>query len=256
LTERERAAPSLPPPFRLLAYECLDSTNNEAKRLAAAGAAHGTLIWAREQSGGRGRLDRSWTSQSGNLFMSVILRPDVPPPRAAELGFVASLAVADMVDRFVPMTDQVRLKWPNDVLVDGAKLAGILLEAWLAAAGPVEWVVLGIGVNVVAAPTGTAYPATALHAHGSARPDAAAVLETLGVTLADRIAEWQAEGFAPIRHAWLARARGLGEMLEIRHGGAPIAGRFLDLDLDGALVLETETGLRRVTAGDVHFPNL
>jgi BirA family biotin operon repressor/biotin-[acetyl-CoA-carboxylase] ligase len=248
--------PTLPPPFRVVAYDRIGSTSDEAKRLAAAGATHGTLVWAREQTSGRGRLDRSWVSPRGNLFMSAVLRPDLPPVRAAELGFVAALAVADMVESFVPATGRVRLKWPNDVLADGAKLSGILLEAWSGPTGQVDWVVLGIGVNIAAAPTDTPYPATALHALGGAQPDTRAVLERLGITLAERLVLWESQGFAPIRRDWLARARGLGEALEIRQGGAPVIGRFLDLDLDGALVLETASGLRRITAGDVHFQGL
>jgi BirA family transcriptional regulator, biotin operon repressor / biotin---[acetyl-CoA-carboxylase] ligase len=255
MNEAGGGVPTLPPPFLVLAYDSIASTSDEAKRLAAAGAAHGTLVWALEQTSGRGRLDRQWVSPRGNFFMSAVLRPELPPARAAELGFVAALAVADTIDSFLPAPGRVRLKWPNDVLVDGAKLSGILLEAWSAPTGQVDWVVLGIGVNIVAAPTGTPYPATALHALGGAEPDARAVLERLGTALAARLALWETGGFAPIRRDWLARARGLGEAIEIRHGGEPVVGRFLDLDLDGALVLETDSGLRRITAGDVHFQN-
>jgi BirA family transcriptional regulator, biotin operon repressor / biotin---[acetyl-CoA-carboxylase] ligase len=232
----------------------LGSTSDEAKALAAAGAPAGTIVWALEQTGGRGRLDRSWSSPRGNLFSSFVLRPEVAPAQAAELGFVASLAVAEAVSGFVLQPAPIRLKWPNDVLVDGAKIAGILLEARSASSGLVDWVVLGIGINIVAAPEGTPYPATCIARLTETPPLAGAVLEALAAALATWLDIWDRRGFPPIREAWLDRARGLGETLQIRQGEAILSGRFLDLDLDGALVLETATGVRRITAGDVHFP--
>ncbi len=254
MTAAHGEAPALPPPFQVVALDSVGSTNDEAKRLAASGAAHGTLVWALEQTSGRGRLDRVWASPRGNLYISAILRPAVPPARAAELGFVASLAVADLVAALVPGgRDKVRLKWPNDVLADGAKLSGILLEAWSESGGPVDWVVLGIGVNLASAPVGTPYPVTSFATLG-AEIDVSAGLEALASALAVRLAMWEQSGFAPIRRDWLGLARGLDERLEIRHGSTPIAGLFRDLDADGALVLETEAGLRRITAGDVYFP--
>src|SRR6202035_1665378 len=113
----EETAPSLPPPFSLVAYDRLGSTSDEAKMLAANGAGHGTVVWAREQTGGRGRLDRSWISPRGNLFVSAILRPDATPAQAGALSFVAALAVTEAAESFLPDTAKVTLKWPNDVLV-------------------------------------------------------------------------------------------------------------------------------------------
>ena len=232
----------------------LGSTSDEAKALAAAGAPAGTVIWALEQTGGRGRLDRRWSSPRGNLFSSFLLRPEATPAQAAELGFVAALAVADAVASFIAQPDDIRLKWPNDVLVDGAKIAGILLEARSASSGLVDWVVLGIGINIAAAPEGTPYPATCVAGLTQTAPSVETVLEALATSLAHWLDIWDRRGFPPIREAWLDRARGLGETLQIRQGNATLSGRFLDLDLDGALVLETETGVRRITAGDVYFP--
>jgi BirA family transcriptional regulator, biotin operon repressor / biotin---[acetyl-CoA-carboxylase] ligase len=244
---------TLPSFFSLVAHDCLGSTSDEAKRLAAEGAVPGTLVWALEQTDGRGRLDRRWVSPRGNLFLSLVLRPEAAPAQAAELGFVAALAVAETVASFLPDSVKVTLKWPNDVLADNSKLAGILLEARSAPTGLVDWVVLGIGINIVAAPTGTPYPATCLGSLMVDAPTVGTVLERLAGALEQWLRVWDSRGFAPIREAWLARARGLGDLLVIRHGGEALTGRFLDLDLDGALVLETPTGTRRVTAGDVHF---
>jgi BirA family biotin operon repressor/biotin-[acetyl-CoA-carboxylase] ligase len=253
VTEGDAAAITLPPPFTLAVYDCLGSTNDEAKTLAGLGAAHGLVVWAREQSGGRGRLDRRWISPRGNLFASILLRPRGTPAKAAELSFVAALAVADAVRSLLPGTAALALKWPNDLLADGAKLAGILLEARSDPGGQMEWVVLGIGINVALAPAAD-YPTACLSRLAGHAIDVATVLERLVQALAVWIERWDRQGFAPIRTAWLACAAGLGRTLDIRQGGAMLAGKFVDLDLDGALVLETPAGLRRVTAGDVHFP--
>jgi BirA family transcriptional regulator, biotin operon repressor / biotin---[acetyl-CoA-carboxylase] ligase len=246
------AAITLPPPFSLAAYDCVVSTNDEAKRLAGVGAAAGLVVWAREQSGGRGRLDRRWISPRGNLFASVLLRPSVAPAMAAQLSFVAAIAVVDVARSLLPEAVALVLKWPNDVLADGGKLSGILLEARSDPSGQLEWVVLGIGINVAAAPIAD-YPTACLSRLAGHAIQVSTVLERLVHALAVRIEAWSRQGFAPIRLAWLAHAAGLGAALDIRQGGAILAGKFVDLDLDGALVLETPSGLRRVTAGDVHF---
>ncbi|MEI9987612.1 MAG: biotin--[acetyl-CoA-carboxylase] ligase [Aliidongia sp.] len=246
-------APTLPSPFILVAHDCVGSTSDEAKTLASAGAQHGTLVWALEQTGGRGRLDRRWVSPRGNLFASIVLRPEAPPAQAAELGFVAALAVAETIERFAG-PDHVRLKWPNDVLAGGSKIAGILLEARSGSSGLVDWVVLGIGINIVAAPSGTPYPATCLAQLTMAVPPVGEVLKALAASLAMWLGIWESRGFSPIRDAWLGKACGLGDPLQVRQGEDELSGRFLDLDLDGALVLETASGIRRITAGDVYFP--
>ena len=122
--------PALPPGFRLAALETVDSTNAEALRRAEAGAPDGTFVWARRQEAGRGRQAKPWSSPAGNLYTSLLLRPACAPARAAELSFVAAVAVADTVaDLLGPAGPAVSCKWPNDVLVDGAKISGILLES-------------------------------------------------------------------------------------------------------------------------------
>jgi BirA family biotin operon repressor/biotin-[acetyl-CoA-carboxylase] ligase len=244
--------PRLPPSFTAVLRDSVGSTSDEAKALAAAGAPHGTLVWAREQTAGRGRLDRQWQSPRGNLYTSCILRPGVAPARAAELGFVAALAVAETVRALLPATVPVALKWPNDVLVDGGKVAGILLEAQSGPNGLVDWLVLGMGINIVAAPENTPYRAVALQPLGAVA-DAGMVLELLYGALAERLDDWRDGGFARIRTRWLDRARGLGQQIEVRQGDGIVSGRFVDLDHDGALVLETAEGRRRITTGDVHF---
>jgi BirA family biotin operon repressor/biotin-[acetyl-CoA-carboxylase] ligase len=231
--------------FDVRYYDSIGSTNDEAMRLAHDGAAHGTVVCAREQTAGRGREARRWHSPPGNLYASILLRLDGSPNRAAELSFVAALAVADTVDRFLPDGAKAALKWPNDVLVRGAKIAGILLESADAA------VVVGIGINVRRAPLEVPYPVTHLATGVAAAPEPEATLHILLQSLAFRFADWQSEGFTQIRAAWLARAHPPGSPIRIKVGDRSITGQFGGLAHDGALIVQTVDGPARIVAGDV-----
>ena len=241
----------------MVALDEAGSTNDEARARAAAGAPEGTVVWALRQQAGRGRRGRSWVSPPGNLYLSVVLRPACPARHVAQLSFVAALAVVDLVDG--PLPGRARCKWPNDILVDGAKVAGILLESALGACGRVDWVVLGIGVNLASHP-GIAgpVPSTSLAAAGGApalAPEDA--LPLLLAALARRRQDWQAQGFGAVRRAWLARAHGLGGPVTVENGGRRRAGVFAGLDADGALVLAQADGSRlSIAAGDVVFGDL
>ncbi len=235
--------PDLPAWTTLHAHDAIGSTSDEARRLAEAGAADGTAVWARRQVAGRGRLGRPWSSPVGNLYVSVVLRRG-PPARAAELGFACALAVADLAAGAAPHA-AVTLKWPNDVLLGGAKLAGVLLEATDA------FVVAGLGVNLAAAPEGLPYPATTLAAHGAPlTPEAALgrLLHALHARLAERDA-----GFAHTRAAWLARGPTRGAAISVTVGGVRVEGRFAGLGEDGALLAVVGGAERRFVAGEVGF---
>jgi BirA family biotin operon repressor/biotin-[acetyl-CoA-carboxylase] ligase len=250
------AAPSLDSFFRLAALDSIDSTNAEAARRAAAGAPAGTLVWALRQTAGRGRRGRAWSSPEGNLYFSLLLRPEVGAAAAASLGFVAGLALSQAVDGLLPEGRRSELKWPNDLLVGGRKVAGILLEASAAEPGRLDHLVLGIGVNVASHPDGLPYPATSLAAEG-ASADAAGTLAAFAGRFLPAYRAWERDGFPAIRAAWLARARGLGQPIVVRLENATLDGRFAALDEQGALLLEAADGSRRtVTAGDLHFPGL
>lgn len=245
--------PALPPFFTLVALDRIDSTNEEAHRRARSGAPEGTLVWAREQTGGRGRRGRAWSSPPGNLYVSLLLRPAVPPAEAAQLGFVAAVAMAETLCACLPGERQLRVKWPNDLLIDGAKVAGILPEAEAAGAS-VAALVLGMGINLASHPANTPYPATSL---GAAGADVAieALLESLAGHLHLWYRRWQEAGFAPIRARWLDFAAGLGQAIEVRLEAATLKGRFAALDASGALDLElADGGHRLVSAGDVFYP--
>lgn len=230
--------------FDVLHYDRIGSTNDEAKRLALEGAPHGTVVHADEQTAGRGRLSRAWFSPPGNLYLSVLLRFELPPARLAELSFVAALAVADAVDGLLPKTIRATLKWPNDVLVGGAKIAGILLEQAEGA------VIMGIGLDVLNAPTNANYRTTTIVANGGlATVDGARdiLLRQLGIHLA----RWEAEGFEPIRQGWLARGPMPGTTLRVTQGASVVEGEFAGLGTDGGLLLDTADGRQRILAGDV-----
>ncbi|MGA9867541.1 MAG: biotin--[acetyl-CoA-carboxylase] ligase [Acetobacteraceae bacterium] len=225
--------------FDIRQYESLGSTSDEAFRLAREGAAHATVVTAGEQTAGRGRVGRSWDSPVGNLYLSVLLRLDLAPGRIAELSFVAALAVAETVDAFV--TGRASLKWPNDVLIDGAKVAGILVEQADGVA------VIGIGVNVAHCPSGLAYPVTSLVASRAPLVDVPLVRATLLTALSRRLDAWRSHGFATIRADWLARAHPPGTPLR---AGA-LEGTFATIDPGGALLLDTPEGRVRIVGGEV-----
>ena len=243
---------SLPSFYRLVSHERIASTSDEAKALAQQGEPAGTLVWARTQTAGRGRQGRGWISPAGNFYASLILRPAVPVATAAQLGFVAAIAVADACLALGPHAP-ISLKWPNDVLLSGRKLAGLLLESRSRGDGALEWLVLGIGINLATYPTDIEYPATALAATGTdAEPEA--MLAALAASFLAWHERWRdGAGFATIRAEWLARARGLGQPIRVRLPGETREGVFGGLDTDGALLLDTDTGRQRIAAGEV-FP--
>jgi len=234
--------------------EELESTSDLAKELAEQGAAHGEVVIAEKQTAGRGRRGRTWSSPAGkNLYLSAVLRPQLPPQRAAELTLVASLAVCDACRQ---AGVDAGIKWPNDVLVGGRKVAGILTEL---AAEPdlVHWVVVGIGVNLNAGrddfPEELRDQATSLALErGQPVPRAlfAAALLALLEQWLDRHAE---EGFEAVRGAWRERSATLGREVRVDLDGGEIAGVAEDLDGSGALLVRSGSGLVRVVAGDVRI---
>jgi len=245
---------SLPPAYDVVAFNSIDSTNDEAKRRAEEGAPAGTLIWSREQTKGRGRRGRDWKSPPGNLYLSLILRPDRSVGEAAQLSFVAAVALADAIAATSGLSAEIAHKWPNDVLLRGRKCAGILLESSLCDDHRLDWLVMGVGVNLAKHPERTEFPATDLVAEGG---DTVAV-EVMLEAFASHFLRWQKvwldAGFAPVRDAWLARALGLGKPLLVRISEESFAATFLDLATDGALLARLADGhVRRVEAGEV-FP--
>ena len=233
-----------------------DSTNAEARRRAEAGEVGPLWITARRQTAGRGRRGRKWESESGNLASTLLLLTPKSPAEAAQLTFAASLAVADLLDRYVPPA-LVTIKWPNDVLLDGRKTSGILIESGPAPSGGL-WLAVGIGVNLTQTPGETERPATCIAEHlnhgvasaPSVDEAAKALAETFGVWL-DR---WTTLGFQPILDAWAARTPGLHGPCTARLTNETLSGMADGVEADGSLRLKLPDGsLRVISAGDVFF---
>lgn len=238
-----------PAGYDRLILDEVDSTNAEARRRL--GAPRPLWIAARRQTAGRGRQGRGWASPPGNLAATLLIGRDEPPAMLARLSFHTALAVADLFAHFAPRAD-IATKWPNDVLLNGRKAAGILLENLGPGGGHKANLAIGIGINLAhhPDPAECRWPPTSLAAETGRAP---AFDEALAV-LAARLDHWLGvTDFAAVRAAWLARAAHLGRRIEVRLPNATVTGIFEDVDAEGALVLRTPQGPRRITAGDVHF---
>jgi BirA family biotin operon repressor/biotin-[acetyl-CoA-carboxylase] ligase len=254
-TEMNRDATDLAG-VRHLAYETLGSTNAEALALARAGERPPFWVSAQSQSAGRGRRGRTWVSEPGNLYASLLLFDPAPAEHVAQLSFVAALAVRDAIAQAAPaLAAQLSLKWPNDVLLAGEKVAGLLIEGEVARGQPVT-AVIGIGINCVSHPADAAFPATDLRTQGSAAAPQS-LLPALAAALHARIAQWdRGASFAGIRADWLTGAHKVGETIRVSNGGGERSGRFAGLDATGRLLLDLPDGTRQeIAAGDV-FPLL
>ena len=246
--------------MRFISLDAVDSTNLEAKRLAEQGDFGPLWIRADAQSAGRGRRGRDWTSETGNLFCSGLYPHEGTVQQAAQLSFVAALAVADTLAHYVP-NDFISLKWPNDVLLAGKKTAGILLES-----GQTHrhgWCIIGIGVNLTHHPEKTEFPATHLLDHIPADmldraepiytgPDA--FLSSLSAMYSYYLTLFKEDGFEPIQRLWTARAHNIPGPVTVRLPNESFTGEALGLDANGALRVKLSNGtIRDVHAGDVFF---
>lgn len=246
---------SWPAGFRVEAHGTVGSTNDLIRAAALRGEPEGLWITAEAQTGGRGRHGRAWTSPAGNFYGSLLLRPKGDLARIASLSLVIGLALADTVQDLSRGALAPRLKWPNDVLLDGAKLAGILLEGEPGHAAGDGWLVVGLGVNLISSPDGAPYPTTSLRAAGLAGITPAVFLAAFCPVLQRHLTRWSVDGFAACRPAWLARAHGIGQPAMLRRGQSVVTGRLLDVDADGAVSIEEQIGQAptRFTAGELFF---
>ena len=239
-----------PTPIQHLAQ--IDSTNTKCVELAKTGTPGPVWVLADVQTQGRGRRGREWKSGTGNLYASGLYWFEHPPARLAELSFAAALAIADTLANTIA-SDALQLKWPNDVLLEGVKLAGILPESGIKDGR--GWLVMGIGINLAHAPVlpdrGTACVGDYL-GPGRKLPTPAMVLPQLIQSFEDWVARWEQDGFDPLRRAWVARAFGLGQKITTSDGHS---GTFEDMSKNGALLLRKASGqVIEISAGEVFFP--
>lgn len=256
--------------YRLVAFDAVGSTNSEG--LAAATGGDPGALWfaALEQTAGRGRRGRAWATNRGNLAASLLIVPEVDASIAATLGFVAGVALNRALAHILPAgrlkvgvdgadgevagkAARIALKWPNDVLADGAKLAGILLEAQRRADGTTA-IVIGFGVNVVTYPTDLPYPATSLIEQGVGL-DAADVFAALSDAWVDTYGLWDnGRGVGDVLGLWRGLAAGIGAPVAVSNDGKVVRGIFETIDEAGRLIVRADDDSRiAITAGDVHF---
>ena len=265
----ELAPPAVLDGYRLEAHETVGSTNQLALEHAKQGDPGKLWIVSKRQESGRGRRGRNWETPHGNLAATLLLVGRGELKLAATLGFVAGLALSDALAAIVPNgrigigvdggqagnpgRGRFELKWPNDVLADSAKLAGILLESAQLGSGRYA-LAIGVGVNVVAHPEGLPYPATSLAALG-AEANAEVLFLALSDAWTSNARDWdEGRGLARIRRNWLARAAGLGSDVAVRVDGNVVRGIFETIDDDCRFVIRSRGGeVIRIAAGDVHF---
>ena len=244
------------PAAPILLLDQTDSTNADARRRADAGETGPLWIVARRQTEGRGRRGRQWESQDGNLFSTLLQLTRKSPAEAAQVTFVAALAIADLLDAYAPPS-LVTIKWPNDVMLAGQKTSGVLVESGAHESGGL-WLAVGIGVNLAHAPEGTERPATALVHHLRGDVTAPPTVEAAAAKLAEAfdvwMTRWETLGFQPILDAWRARTAGLDGPAVARLGRETVEGVAEGVAPDGALKLRLADGsLRLISAGDVFF---
>ncbi len=238
----------------VITHEEIDSTNLQLRRLAEGDATEGTVVVADRQSAGRGRLGRRWESPAGvNLYCSILLRPQIPLQQAPQLTFLSAVAVAETLNEVCHLSAQV--KWPNDILIDGAKISGLLNEM-SAETEQIHFVILGVGVNLNMLaeqfPENLNYRATSVLLETGKPVDRLLFLRTFLQRLDYYYTEFSAEGFVPIRRRWESLCNIMNKSVTVDSGAGNICGTVVGIDLDGALRLQLEGGqVERILAGDV-----
>ena len=234
-----------PPGWRLRSYGSLESTSDLCATLAAAGEPERLAVLAARQTHARGSRGRTWQTLPGNLALSVLLRPTGPAAQAGQWALLSAVALAEAIEAAAPDTAPT-VKWPNDVLLDGAKVGGILIDTALDGASRLAWLVLGFGANLAAAPD---LPRAAAAVPGCPAP------ATVASLLLGRIDHWDRvrllDGFAPVRRAWLDRGPAPGSHMRVRCGNTDLGGTFAGLGEDGALLLQSGGRVRALPTGEV-----
>ncbi|MBR72822.1 MAG: biotin--[acetyl-CoA-carboxylase] ligase [Rhodospirillaceae bacterium] len=251
--------PIIPSNFSIKYFNSVTSTNNTACLEADQGAAAGTVILAKSQTCGRGRYGRNWESPAGNLYASILLRPDCPVIVAAQTSLVTSIAVWETVSTFLPKNCEVLCKWPNDILVNQKKISGILLESQILkndTSNPIiEWLIIGIGINISTYPRiKSNYKATSLSKECGFQLNVDKVLSLLLLNMEKMLNLWANKGMSPIIKLWISKTCPFGQALIVESPNGTISGKFNGLNKQGELKIITHNNLEKIiSAGDVHF---
>lgn len=239
---------------RIISHTDIESTNDTAFRLAEEGAAEGTVVVAEMQSRGKGRMGRQWSSPPGvNLYCSIILRPPILPMQAAQLTLCSAVAVSRAIERVTLL--QPVIKWPNDVLLNRKKTAGLLNEM-SAETEKVNFIILGIGININMTleqfPEGLRHPATSLYIESGRQVDRCAIAKALLESLDELYDTFLRQGYQPIRDEWLQRSNVLGQRVRVDMNDRTISGTVTGIDEYGAILLQkTDGATEKILAGDV-----
>jgi len=245
---------NLPPGYKLIALDTVDSTNDELKRRILSGFDdEGLAVWARIQTSGKGRNKRRWVSDIGNMYISVLFRPNCSLADAAQLGFLPVIAASKTLEYILGQSPNINYKWPNDLLLNKKKIGGTLLEAGFNRQNNRVWIVVGFGLNLQHFPSTTFSPATSIKDEIGVELKIEEVVELYLQNLSKLYYDWQNMGFERVRNEWLDHGHVFNQPLRVKLGAENLLGLFRDLDETGALVIETSNGPRRVAAGDVYL---
>jgi BirA family biotin operon repressor/biotin-[acetyl-CoA-carboxylase] ligase len=226
----------------------LPSTQDYVRDLVEEDIPEGTVVQALSQTSGRGRQGREWVSPVGNLYMSLLLYPECDAAKAGQMSFVTAVAVSAAIDEYIEPGHLKTLKWPNDVLIDGKKCAGILIESVLGKDGVVDALIIGIGVNIVAPPEGSIGVA---QVSGGKQVPIHPFRDKVLHELEETYRQWKHQGFAPIRTRWLKQAHGLGDIITARFAKDEAKGIFKGIDDKGALLLDIEGDTKNIAAAEI-----
>lgn len=238
-----KSEPDLPGLYELVVVDRVDSARAEAERLAARGAEEGTLVWARKQTEGTGRRGRYWISGENNLHCSIILRPEEPFETCCQLSLLASVCACQAITMVGEPLEELRLGWPNDVLLNRGKVAGIHLSGALNAEDRVDWMVLSLNVNTFDHPPSLGFSVSSLRGEGFEVYDRVVLLESFARELLTWLNRWADEGLAPVVKAWSWRGDWTDEERTVEYNGLTYTGRFDSVEENGTLKLQTEAGL-------------
>ncbi len=242
--------------YTLHSYDVLGSTNMEAKNLIKHNINGNHIIWAISQTNGYGKMSRKWESVSGDLTFSLIIEHDYPAMLIYNLIFIAAISLREVIGNIFEgqkITKDIRIKWPNDIMVDGEKIAGIMIENLKSPLGK-NFAVIGIGLNILSSPANSNLVFTSLNEYNIQDIDLSTIMKDIVVNFEQYKMVWAKNGLGPIRSIWTDNAYGIGSEISVNNGKSKISGIFTGINNAGSINLLTDSGLTvAVSIGEVFF---